>query len=206
MQTDKYLNQLKNWPMSGRHIMAQFDDETVIVYQAYRAEIALYAIEHQKFGGEFSFNRMSWIKPNFLWMMYRSGWALKQGQEYILAIKLRREFFNEILCNVVPSTFDSSRYDSREQWKAEIAKSDVRLQWDPDHDPMGNSVERRALQIGLRGEFLRRYGQEEIVSITDITPLVIEQRENAIGHFHHLTIPKEEIYPIDQNIAKVLGI
>jgi len=25
-------------------------------------------------------NRMTWIKPNFLWMMYRSGWASKKNQ------------------------------------------------------------------------------------------------------------------------------
>ncbi|MFT5999906.1 MAG: hypothetical protein ACI81P_002365 [Neolewinella sp.] len=37
---------------------------------------------HQQLGGPaFSYQRMSWIKPNFLWMMYRCGWAKKQDQE-----------------------------------------------------------------------------------------------------------------------------
>jgi hypothetical protein len=27
---------------------------------------------------------MSWIKPNFLWMMYCSGWGTKQRQRIIL--------------------------------------------------------------------------------------------------------------------------
>ncbi|MFM7854759.1 MAG: DUF4291 family protein [Flammeovirgaceae bacterium] len=27
-----------------------------------------------------SLNRMTWMKPNFLWMMYRSGWATKHNQ------------------------------------------------------------------------------------------------------------------------------
>ena len=63
------------WPKEGRHILAQFDDDTVIVYQAYRPSIGRYAAEHGAFGGDFSYSRMSWVKPNFLWMMYRSGWG-----------------------------------------------------------------------------------------------------------------------------------
>ena len=57
------------------------NSEGVIVYQAYRPSIGTYAVEHGHFGGEFSYSRMSWIKTNFLWMMYRSGWGTKPGQE-----------------------------------------------------------------------------------------------------------------------------
>jgi hypothetical protein len=63
------------WPSQGRHILASHDEESVVVYQAYRPAIGLYAAWNQRFGGEFSFGRMSWIKPNFLWMMFRCGWA-----------------------------------------------------------------------------------------------------------------------------------
>ena len=31
-------------------------------------------------------------------------------------------------------------------------KSDVRLQWDPDHFPKGESHKRRAIQLGLRNK------------------------------------------------------
>ena len=68
MRFQRYADQEPGWPQSGRHIMAQFDADSIYVYQAYRSAIARFAIEHQRFGGEFSFNRMSWIKPNFLWM------------------------------------------------------------------------------------------------------------------------------------------
>jgi hypothetical protein len=69
--TTTYSEQILRLPESGRHIIAQFDDEGVIVYQAYRPTIGNFAANHGYFGGEFSLNRMSWIKPNFLWMMYR---------------------------------------------------------------------------------------------------------------------------------------
>ncbi len=35
LKTKPYCEQVREWPTSGRHILAQFDDETIIVYQAY---------------------------------------------------------------------------------------------------------------------------------------------------------------------------
>jgi hypothetical protein len=90
---ERYSEQIKLWPSEGRHILAQFDDRTVVVYQAYSSTIGLYAVEHGRFGGDFSYARMSWIKPNFLWMMYRSAWGIKANQEITLALRIRREFF-----------------------------------------------------------------------------------------------------------------
>ena len=68
------------WLQNDYYIMAQYDDEKVIVYQSYRPQIGLFATENQFFGGAFSLERMTWIKPNFLWMMYRNGWGTKAGQ------------------------------------------------------------------------------------------------------------------------------
>lgn len=40
----------KDWPKEGRHILAQYDDDSIVVYQAYCPEIADYAVKHQKYG------------------------------------------------------------------------------------------------------------------------------------------------------------
>ncbi len=77
LPTELYTEQTVRWPSEGRHILAHYDDRSIIVYQAYRPSIGRFAIEHGYFGGDFSFARMSWIKPNFLWMMYRSGWGTR---------------------------------------------------------------------------------------------------------------------------------
>lgn len=100
--TEPYSEQVKVWPKTGRHILAQFHDQTVVVCQAYRQSIRRFAVEHGRFGGDFSLARMSWIKPNFLWMMYRSGWGTKSEQEVTLALRLRRTFFDSILAAAVP--------------------------------------------------------------------------------------------------------
>ncbi len=65
-------------------IRANFDATSLVVYQAYRAEIALPAVAQQRFAPPFSLGR-TWIKPSFLWMMERGNWARKAGQEYALA-------------------------------------------------------------------------------------------------------------------------
>ena len=54
-----------------KNIYAVFDNKTIRVYQAYNNEIADEALKLGKFGSKFSLNRMTWIKPSFLWMMYR---------------------------------------------------------------------------------------------------------------------------------------
>ena len=175
--------------------MAQYDEESIIVYQAYRPSIAKFAVENQRFGGEFSFTRMSWIKPNFLWMMHRSGWASKEGQERVLAVRIRREGFEAILADAVLSTFNPRAYHSPEEWKRAGAKSDVRLQWDPDHAPSGAPLERRAVQLGLRGETLRHYASDWIVEVLDITDFVHQQAAIVrTGDLDQLLTPAERIY------------
>lgn len=196
LQLESFQSQSARWPATGRHVLAQYTDETVVVYQAYRPSIGRFAAEHGYFGGEFSLQRMSWIKPNFLWMMYRCGWATKEGQEVVLAVWLAREAFDQILSLAVPSSFKGPRYPDRAAWQADVDRSEVRLQWDPDHDPAGKAVARRAVQLGLRGEVLARYSKEWIRRIEDITPLVREQHDRKQrGGFEALQTPLERVYP-----------
>lgn len=192
LNTDLYINQAKNWPDQGRHIMAQFDHESIIVYQAYRPEIGNYAINNQKFDDPFSLNRMTWIKPNFLWMMYRSGWAQKEGQTIILAMRLRLNAFVHYLKHSVYSSFQPDIYDNKDQWNDLLRKSSVRLQWDPDHDPYGAKLHRRAVQIGLRNEFIQSYASDDIVEIEDISSFVREQYNHVKNqNLSSLLVPHE---------------
>jgi hypothetical protein len=144
---------------------------------------------------------MSWIKPKFLWMMYRSDWGRAKGQEVVLAIRLRRMLFDLLLQQAVPSTFSADDFVDESQWKAAVERSDVRLQWDPDHLPTGEKCERRAIQLGLRGAALEAYGMRETVEITDMSDFVAEQRARA-GHWQNgeLQTPVERVYVSAQSI------
>ena len=179
-----------------RQIRAVFDDDTITVYQAYKKQIALAAVKHQKFVSPFKVDRMTWIKPSFLWMMYRCGWGEKEGQEHILAIKIKREGFQWALDNSCLSHFDSKVHSSREEWKDKLQKSPVRIQWDPERDIHLEKLDYRSIQIGLSGDAVPKYVNEWIVSIIDITPLcktihslVSEDTQEATNQ-----LPKERPY------------
>lgn len=206
LRLEPYLTQLPRWPTTGKHILAQFDDQYIVVYQAYKPSIAEYAAAHGKFGQDFSFNRMTWIKPNFLWMMYRSGWAGKAGQERILALTLSRTDFDELLSLAVVSSFHAAAQGTQEEWQEAVTRSDVRLQWDPDHAPNGQPVQRRAIQLGLRGEILRQFNDEWLQGVQDITEFVQEQRQN-IQNLDQLVMPSEAVYPVsNEQTAFRLGL
>ncbi|MEN8221429.1 MAG: DUF4291 domain-containing protein [Pseudomonadota bacterium] len=206
IETEAYLKQIENWPKTGKHILANYDDETIIVYQSYKLSIGHFALKNGYFGGYFKYTRMSWIKPNFLWMMYRSGWGTKEGQEIILAIRLRREFFDELLSLAVPSRY--SMKETQGSWKEKIKTSSVRLQWDPDHNPIGEKVERRAIQLGLRDNVLESYGKKEAIEIINMSDFVAEQRENKKDlSFDKLLIPRERVYiPDNMETCRKLGL
>jgi hypothetical protein len=208
LATEPYSEQAKRWPPEGRHILAHYDDHSIIVYQAYRPSIGRFTIEHGYFGGGFSLSRMSWIKPNFLWMMYRSGWGTREGQEIILGLRLRREFFDSISAQAVQSSYYEGHYPSQKQWQDALATSAVRVQWDPDHDPSGAKLERRAIQLGLRGEVLEAFSKRELVEVIDMTEFVAEQRPQAAASgFVGLRTPVERVYvPSDPAAGKRLGL
>ncbi len=205
LKVKRYTEQIRAWPNQGKYIMAQYDEDTVVVYQAYSPKIADFAIREQFFGGEFKYTRMSWIKPNFLWMMYRCGWGTKEGQEKTLAIHLYRTYFDSILANAHPSYCPEGMEHS--EWKRRVEGTNVRLQWDPDHDPFGAKEQRKAIQLGLRNEFLKPFDGSGIKKIVDMTHFVAEQ--------HHvlqtqgakaLVTPEERAYEVNDSVKSILDM
>ena len=194
LPTEPHLAQRERWPQDGKHILAHHDAQSVIVYQAYRPAIGEYAVRHGRLDGpDFSLSRMSWIKPNFLWMMYRSGWGTKEGQEVTLGLRLRRVFFERVVREAVPSTFDAGRHPDRDAWQEAVNRSEVRLQWDPDHAPAGNKLERRAIQLGLRGRTLAAFANEELLEVIDMRAFVDAQRPMAQNDNPGLQLPVEHV-------------
>ncbi|WP_431164968.1 DUF4291 domain-containing protein [Tenacibaculum halocynthiae] len=208
LKTKLYKEQIKEWPNEGHHIMAQYDDEKVIVYQSYRPAIGNFAMNNQYFGGPFKYTRMTWIKPNFLWMMYRNGWGTKEGQEIVLAIHLKREAFERYLSKAVYSNYQEDIYTTRENWQEQVKNSSIRLQWDPDHNPYGDKIDRRAIQIGIRNNEIIKYATEDIIEIEDISQFVKEQHQHVLNkELDKLIVPEEKPYlSINNSINKLLRL
>ncbi len=182
----------------NKEIRAFYTEDTVRVYQAYNKVIADEAVKNGTFGSSFKLDRMTWIKPSFLWMMYRCGWGTKENQEHILAIDLKREAFDYIVQNAIISTYDDNMGISHEEWKEQIKTSEIRCQWDPERDLFGNPLEYRSIQLGLRGTAVQKYVNDWIISIEDITEYVMKLREQkSRGMDINSLLPTERIYSVN---------
>ena len=181
--------------MNDEKIRAVYTKNFIRVYQAYSDDIADEALQLGTFGSHFKRDRMTWIKPSFLWMMYRCGWAEKVNQKRVLAIDIQREAFDYIVENAVLSKYDKDVYGNYEEWKRLLNCSDLRCQWDPERDIYGNPMGYRSIQLGVKGEALQKYVNEWIMEISDITDLVkrIKSMRDMGKDITHL-LPKEEIY------------
>lgn len=181
--------------MTKKEIRAVYTDDSIRVYQAYSDKIADEALQIGTFGMSFKRDRMTWIKPSFLWMMYRCGWAEKKNQERVLAIDIKRDAFDYIVENAVLSKYNKDFNGDYEEWKQLIKCSDIRCQWDPERDLYGNPMEYRSIQLGLRGKELQSYVDEWILKINDITDYVKrikkmrDQRQDITG-----LLPPERVY------------
>ncbi|MEO3973958.1 DUF4291 domain-containing protein [Streptomyces sp. CAU 1734] len=185
-------------PEPLRRIRALHTDSTITVYQAYRPAIGLPAARDGRFPALWKRGRMTWIKPSFLWMMYRCGWGLKQDQETVLAVEITREGFDWALRHSCLSHYDRTAHPDHAAWKRRLREAPARVQWDPERGLRHEALPYRSLQLGLAGEASERYADEWTVSIRDVTPLARRvhelvragRPEEAVG-----LLPEERPYP-----------
>lgn len=157
-----------------KQIRAVYNEETIRVYQAYSRPIAESALAAQRFvSPPFKMDRMTWIKPSFLWMMYRAGYGFKDdGQKHILAIDITHAGFRWALDHSCGSHSPDGL--SREDWEKMKVETPVRIQWDPERDLSHDALSHRSIQIGLTREAVPLYVNEWISRIEDVTPTAHE--------------------------------
>jgi len=192
----------------SRRIRAVFDDETITVYQAYAAPIAHAALAAGRFVPPFGRDRMTWIKPSFLWMMYRSGWGTKPDQEHVLAVEITRAGFEWALAHSCASHYDRDRYASERDWRQALRASPVRVQWDPERSVDLKPLPHRSLQVGLSGPAVASYVDEWTVGITEVTATAHAVRDALrAGDRDRATalLPPERTYPLPAEVAAVVG-
>lgn len=216
-----------------RSIRASYTPTTITIYQAYSPAIANSALSSGRLTASplFKCSRMTWIKPSFLWMAHRSGWASKTGQERVLAIEITREGFEWALQNACLSSHDASHNhrqgsspinqrggrgntgkgtnSTREAWEERKNSTSIRVQWDPERDLLGRKLEYRSLQIGLgAGEPVDTYVGDWTVRITDVTGLMKRiaelVKQGRVEEAQGL-IPVEEEYPLPSYVTEVIG-
>jgi len=192
-----------------RQVRAVYDEESITVYQAFAAEISVPAVRAGTFAhAPFGLDRMTWIKPSFLWMMYRSGWATKPGQEHVLSVRIRRDGFEKALSRAVLSHFEPETYPDHATWETLKTASPVRVQWDPERDLTLQQLPWRSLQLGLSGSIVREYVHDWVIGIDDITDRVREIHEAVrLGQVDaaRAALPQERPYSLPLELAAHIG-
>lgn len=193
-------------PLHPRRVLAHYDAETVTVYQAFRPSIVTHAVAEGTFGKGFGMNRMTWIKPSFGWMLHRSAYATSHNQEAIARVRITRAGFDAILEEAVLTHYVPEIYATELEWTNALSRSRVRCQWDPDRNLRDGKLERRAIQLGIRGDFVHRYVHEWIVSVEDVTELAHAIQDAVRSRSSILpAVPVEQHYPVSESIRQDLG-
>jgi hypothetical protein len=190
-------------------IRADFDRETIVIYQAYSPTIADAALAAQRFVSPFSLHRMTWIKPSFLWLMHRSNWGQKSRQERVLAVRITRAGWEKALSLAVLTSFDPTVFRSPDEWAERFRTAPVHLQWDTERSLRGAALPYYSIQIGLGRQIIGHYVEQWVTRIEDDTPRVRKmyemirsgQAEKAKRH-----LPPEKVYPIGSDLARRLLI
>jgi hypothetical protein len=169
-------------------IRASYDSSTIVVYQAYSPAVAEAALRAGRFAAPFSFNRMTWIKPSFLWLMHRSNWARKPGQERILAVRITRDGWESALSQAVLTT------------SAAVADAPVHVQWDPERSVRGAALNHYSIQVGIGRGLIRTFADSWIVELTDLTPSV-RKWATSVRNGRSVQLPTERVYPLPAGLS-----
>lgn len=184
-------------------IRALHTDSTITVYQAYAPEIGLPAAREGRFPAAWQRDRMTWIKPSFLWMMYRCGWGAKEGQETVLAVEISRDGFEWALEHACLSHYEHGLHADHATWKRQLKRAPARVQWDPERDLHLQPLAHRSLQLGLAGEAARLYADGWTVSITDVTSFAhtihAHVRDGDLDAARQL-LPRERPYSVSDGV------
>lgn len=190
---------------------------TLTLYQAYNTSIATAAIATQKLSASPLFNatRMTWLKPSWCWVCYRSGYGQKDAnQTHILALEVTREGFDEILSHgVLAHDIGKDGKDSERD-----GGGCVRVQWDPERGPALERYAYRSIQVGVKGPLVGTLVEEWVVGIEDVTERAKEMQrtvlkaeekgqkvemEDLVAKGQH---PVETVYEVSETIAQRLGM
>lgn len=98
----------------------------------------------------------------------------------------------------------------------EERKKDVRVQWDPERGPALQMLEHRSLQVGIGRGVSRKWVEEWVVGIEDVTEMArklksevdeAKRKGEKVGVEELVetgALPEERVYEVDDELRKVL--
>jgi hypothetical protein len=192
-----------------RFVRADFDRDTIVVYQAYPLRIADPALRAGRFVAPSSFRRMTWIKPSFLWLMTRSTWGEKPDQERILAVRISRVGWERALSLGVLTAHEPRFHRSIADWDSDFKAAKVHVQWDPERTLGGVRAQEGSIQVGLSRHVIEEFVRDWIVGLEDVTPLakkIRSLRDQGNRRAARRLLPAERRFPVPEGLHRRLGM
>jgi hypothetical protein len=189
-------------------IRANYDRDTIVMYQAYSDAIADPAIRDQKFQAPFSFTRMTWIKPSFFWLMHRSNWGKKPNQTRILAVHIKRSCWEKALSSGVLTSPENHIHGSGSKWDGLFNKAKVHVQWDTERSQKGAALTHFSIQVGLSRHIIQEFVDDWVVKIEEFTAQVHKLNKLRITGDKNFAkyLPSEKMYPVPEGVGEHLMI
>jgi hypothetical protein len=170
-----------------RTLTARFDEDEVVVYQAYPEELGRELARLGRFGGSWRFDRHTRVQPSWRWTMHRYSWGDRQDRSRLLAIRLHRAGFDAMLNAALKEEFDPEIYPSKRAWRLALRFSPVLVEWDAD-----------VARFVILGPLIRTFAETWVAGIEDITAFARERRAAGGG-------PPESAYPLAAETARRIG-
>ena len=199
-------------PSPYREIRAHNNDSTITLYSAYNHSIASAALSSNRLSASpaFLMSRMTWFKPSWNWMMYRAHYSYKDSnQAHILGLELPRARFRDLLMGAVVCHSHGGKLTEKEKG------AEVRVQWDPERDVrvqvLGDGHV-RSLQIGVKGETMRKVVEEWGGKLVDYTEMakgmkkVVDEEKDVTWEemVERGLVPEERVYEVDEELRQAL--
>lgn len=196
-KTLQYTAALPTLPQKGRHLLAWYDDNEVLVYIPHVGE----------YYDEITISRPVWIILSFSWMMHDAKWMESPHYHTIECMTIQRFAFEDMLLKAFPADFPNKLFESEAEWKKERAGAVVQYRWRPDYTPDGKQLEREALMLGIHSRTWMQYViKNQVLTYNDIDEALFMQKEHSQPPYDLLVVPDERIYPIDDATKQILDM
>jgi hypothetical protein len=184
------LGSSQPWDVPPHTLLATWDAESVVVWQAHGHRVADAVLARGSFDvPEWRTDRTSRFRVSLPSLLWRCSWGTRPGRERILAVRLSRSGFDEVLRRAVPADDDRAVYPTEASWRLAMRYATATVSWHPDRSLEGEPTAWDTARFGLRDSQLGAFAREWVRGVEDVSDWVAAQRPPE-------GVPREGQWPV----------
>ncbi len=164
------------------------DQDTYALFMAFSPEY----LDGNSFSEKLRLDRMSWLKTSLLWMLWRSNWGHKKGQERILQFEVSSSYLDELFeLAVYVDDIEGSPQVIRQDDPDRIIIEKTWLRGRQGYFHKSESTPHLGIRSSVLRDFAECFSTAGIEDITEIVQFIEEERprnpEEILYDFLRLT-------------------